>query len=140
MNMVAPDEGKLELLDWLFRVDASDAFPLQLALFTNDYTPVDDSTLDSFTQAEFTGGDPIAIERDEFGPAAIVSHVAYITRSPAPSWTCTAGSSETCYGWVLYDNNTGHAILAQRFDVARVMSVGATETLDPFKIALKSFA
>lgn len=140
MLMVAPNEGKLLLLAWLLKVDPTTAFPLKLALFINDITPDDDTVLADFDPATFDDSDPIDIARSEFSTPAIVSNVAYTTRTPVPSWTCTSGGPETAYGWFLYDAAAGKCVLTQRFDSPRVMDTGATESLDPYRIGLKTLA
>lgn len=140
MNMVIPDEGKLFLSQIAFRDVAGVDFNYLVQLFTNDYTPVDGSTFSSFTLATFTGSDFIQFSRLDFNAPTLVSHVAYVVLPTPPSWTCTGAGPQTCYGWVMWEDGGETVIAAQRFDSPRTMDVGATETLDPFKIALKTFA
>lgn len=137
-NMVIPDEGKGRLALWAFITENSSFGSLRLQLYQNNYTPVDSSVLANFTLATFTGADPITIEREDWTGPSIESNIAYVYREPAPEWTMTAGSDQTVYGWVLWDNSDSCVIAAQLFSVARMMSIGATEVLDPFRIALKT--
>lgn len=138
MNMVIPDEGKLRLSQWMLRTEDASFGDMFVALYVNNYTPVDSSSFSDFTVASFTGSDPISIERGDWDSPVIISHVAYTTLPVPPEWECTGGGPETCYGWVLYDPADDIVIAAQRFTTARVMDVGTTETLDPFRIGLKS--
>lgn len=136
--MVIPDEGKLKLAYWQFGTDGSDLPNFTLHLYDNDYTPDDDTTASDFTEATFTGYAAIAILRSEFGAPAIIAHVAYITRTPVPSFECTAGGPDLVYGWYLLTDDDDTVIAAQRFDVPRSMSAGAEEFLDPFRIGTKT--
>lgn len=138
-NMVIPDAGKLLLAEWMLKTESASFGALGLALFTNNYTPVDGSIFSSFTPASFTGSSAITVARSDWDAPSLTGHVAYIGVTPPPSWTCTAGGPQTCYGWFLYDITTSTVIAAQRFATARVMDVGAVEALDPFQIGLQTF-
>jgi len=139
VNMVIPNEGKPLLLGWLFRDDGTGLEDFILDLYSNDYTPVDGSTGASFTAATFGGYAQLDILRSEFDAPAVVANVAEIVRTPPPAWTQTSGADQIVYGWYLRGVDSGEVVAAQRFDTPRTMSVGATETLDPFKIKLKTF-
>lgn len=139
-NMVIPNEGKIKLLDWAMCVNSGGVEDFSLFLYTNNYTPVDTSTLADFTAATFTGGAAISITRASLPTPTISSNIAITTRATSPSWTNTGGTTETAYGWVLKSATSGKVIAAQKFDTARTMSPGATETLDPFQFSLKTFA
>jgi len=136
--MVVPNEGKLKLLEWAFQSDAVTLPGLFVALYTNNYTPVPGSTFGDFTPATFTGSAPIPIARADWDAPAIVSDIGYIEQPDPPAWTCSGAGPETCYGWYCYTDDDDTVLLAQKFDTPRVMSVGSTEALDPFKIALKT--
>ena len=139
-NMVIPNEGKLLLAQRALRTATGDNENYVVDLFTNNYTPVDSSTGTSFTVATFTGYAQVAVASSAFNSAAIASNVAEIATSAAPTFTCSGGTSQTCYGWFMRGVTSGKVYAAQRFDVARVMSTGTTEALDPFKFSLKTFA
>lgn len=138
MLMVAPDEGKVKLLAWLLTPDGETAPDLTLRLFSNDYTPDNDSEAGDFTESTFGGYSAIAILRSQMGPPAIVGHVAYTTRSTVPVFSCTSGSAQDCWGWYLTDDDDDTVVLAQRFDHLRTMAPGASEKIDPFKVALQT--
>lgn len=140
MLMVIPDEGKLKWLYWALCTAGGDLEDFTLRLFQNNITPDDDTVLADFTEATFGGYAAVAITRAAMGAPAISSHVAYSTKSVAPVFTCTSGSAQTVYGWYLESNTSHKCVATQRFDAARSMSPGATESIDPFKIGLKTFA
>lgn len=138
MNMVIPNEGKTKSLDELFRLTTSrESFVLDL--FQSNTTVGNASTGADFTIATFTGYAQVAIARADFSAATIVSNEGNITKTTAPSFTCTGGSSQTVYGWILRGATSGIIYAGQNFDVARVMSNGATESIDPLTIKDKTF-
>jgi hypothetical protein len=139
-NMVIPNEGKLLWLEWALTGDGSSLEDFVVRLYSNNYTPVDGSTLANFTEATFTGYTELDIMRSDFSTPVIVANVAEAQTSVPPEWTCTGGAAQDIYGWYLVGVDSGKVLAAQRFDAVRTMAAGATETLDPFKIKLKTFA
>lgn len=139
MLMVIPDEGKLKWLYWALDTDGSDLEDFVLDLYQNNYTPDDASTASSFTVSSFGGYAQVSLLRSAFGAPAITSHVAYSGVSTPPAFSCTSGGSQTAYGWYLRGATSDKVLAAAAFDVPRVMSPGATETLDPFRLGLKTF-
>jgi hypothetical protein len=111
----------------------------QLRGFSNNYTPVDGTTITDFTESAFTGYGRININRNQMGDPGITANVAISECDFVPTWTCTGGAPENLYGWYLISKITSTVLAAQRFDAVRVMASGATEKIDPFQISLKSF-
>lgn len=140
MNMVIPNEGKERLLNWLFPDDGSGGVNFIVRLYSNDFTPVNGTTTADMVEATFPGYAEITYVRGDISAAAIVANVAEVTFTPAPTWTCSGGGGELIYGWLMVTDDDDTCIAAQRFDTPRNMTSGATETLDPFKIKLKTFA
>ena len=137
MLMVIPNDGKL--LHLMRALTSTTPEDWEVQLYSNNYTPVDTSVPADFTAATFTGAGVWTIAVADWSSPVIVSDVAEMSAVPFPEWTCTAGASQTVYGWFAVGANSGDVLAAQRFDTARVMSVGATEQLDPFTIRLKTF-
>lgn len=137
MNMVLPDEGKVKILDELFRTTtAREDFVLDL--FQNDVVVNDLSTFTDFTVSTFTGYAQVSIPRSSFSAAVIVGGVGAITKSAAPTFTCTGGSAQNAYGWILRGASSGVIYAGQNFDAVRSISAGATESIDPFTIKDKT--
>jgi hypothetical protein len=134
--MVIPNEGKLLWLTWAITGNPPTLESFIVKLFKNNYTPVDASTASDFTEATFTGYAAITIARTAFSAPAIVSDVAYSSVSGYPTYTCTAGGIEVCYGWYMVGASSGKVLAAQRFDNARSISAGAVEKLNPFIFGL----
>jgi len=95
--------------------------------------------LADFTEATFGGYARVAVTRAQMGAPAIVANVAERTRSSAPEFTQTSGADQLVYGWLLITDTTEKIVFGQNFDTPRTMSIGAKESIDPFKIKLKSF-
>lgn len=138
MLMVIPNEGKELWLYWALGTDGTDLEDFEINLFQNNYTPDDDSTDSDFTVATFTGYAQVDADRAQFGAPAIIADVAYSTLNFVPTFICTGGAAQTVYGWWMRGRTSGIVLAAQRFDAPRVMTNGATEELDPFRIALQS--
>lgn len=139
MNMVIPNEGKLKILEEIFRSEAArESFVLDL--FQNNETVDDASVAADFDVATFTGYVEVEIDRADWGAAVIAANIGQITKTTAPTFTCTGGASQTVYGWMLVGADSGVMYAGQNFDVPRVMSTGTTESLDPFRIKDKTFA
>jgi hypothetical protein len=138
MNMVCPDEGKIQILDELFRIaGARDTFVLDL--FQNNEVVDDASTAADFTIATFTGYAQVAIARDDWNVAIILGGDGVIDTLVAPEFECTGGASQTVYGWILRGAGTGIIYFGQNFDTPRLMAPAATETIDPMRIRAATY-
>ncbi len=140
MLMVCTNDGKLYFLSLAMGVDLFGADDWTLRLFANDYTPEDASVTADFTEASFTGYVEWGIPAGSMPAPTIVADVAESDLTPPPFFTCTGGAPETVYGWYLTADGSGDTLLAQRFEDPREMVPGAVESLDPFKIKLKTFS
>lgn len=140
MLMVIPNEGKLLWLYWAIGTDGSDLEDFVVDMFSNNETVDDASTGADFTIATFTGYAQVAVARADFGSPSIVSNIANINDPTFPEFTCTGGSPQTCYGWLMRGATSGTIVAGANFDTPRVMAPGATEQLDPFTYKFKTFA
>lgn len=138
MNMVIPDEGKLVALDAIFRLVGSSDENFQVALFTAPQSVGVLDTLPDFTLATFTGSAPITLLRELWLTPIIIGGRGSIQYPTAPSWTMTAGNPETVYGWILWGTESLKLYAGQTFDIPRDFVIGATLTLDPFRIQSQS--
>jgi hypothetical protein len=136
--MVIPNEGKEKLITMCFATPTGTTEDFNVDLYQNNYTPVDGSSLSNFTLATFTGYATVAVARSTFGSASIVSNVAEITSSVSPLFTCSGGSSQTVYGWVMSGQTSGKVYAAQLLFTPRTMTPGSSEELTPFTLSLQS--
>lgn len=136
--MVIPDEGKVYFNDVALGVQAAE--DLIIRLFNNNYIPDNASTASSFSNATFAGSGPITILTTDWPGSVIVANVAVNTLPTPPEWTHGGGAAETVYGWYALTSVSGLVAMAQRFDTARNMTSGSTESLDPFAVSAKTFA
>lgn len=138
MLMVIPNEGKEYFLSVALGLIPAESFDVQL--YSNNYTPVDGSTAVDFTAATFAGAGVITVGPGDWSVPATVANVAESDATPAPEWTHGGGAAQTVYGWFAVTNVTGVVAMAQRFDASRNMNSGSVESLDPFRLKLKTFA
>lgn len=139
MFMVVPDAGKRLLLEWALTGDGSSYESFSIKLFKNDYTPDDDTVIGDFDESDFGGYSEFLTARSDFLDPDIAGHVAFTDRDGAPEYSCTSGSAQDAYGWYMVGVDSSTVLFAQRFDFPRSMAPGATITLDPFRIKLKTF-
>jgi hypothetical protein len=139
MLMVIPNEGKQLWLYYVLSSDGSDVEDFVVDLFSSNTTVVDASTGADFTIATFSGYAQVSVPRTDFGSTSIVSNVAQIDDTTPPAFTCSGGSPQTVYGWIMRGAVSGTIYAGQNFDTPRVMSGGASETLTPFRFKLKTF-
>lgn len=137
MLMVIPDEGKEYWLNVL--VGLAGMEDLNVQLYSNNYTPVDGSTASDFTAATFTGSGVYQVVLADWGVVAVVANVAQVDATPPPEWTHGGGAAQVVYGWFAVTDVGGVVAMAQRFDSSRNMTPGSVESLDPFRLKLKTF-
>lgn len=138
MNMVMPDEGKADVLDELFRLTSSRP-TWTLYLFSSNTTVGDASTFSDFTIATFTGYSNISIARADWSAATVSSNIGNITKTTAPTFSCTGGSAQNVYGWILRSAISGKIWFGQNFDTPINMVNGATLAIDPMTIKDKTY-
>ena len=136
-NMVIPNEAKLK---WLSRmISPAGHEDLILGLYQNNYTPVDGSSFLDFAPSTFAGYNEIAIVAADWSLPVIIANVGYLALPVAPAFTSTDVGGHLAYGWYLREDTSDTIMAAQRFAAARNMINGQTETLNPFRLALKTF-
>jgi hypothetical protein len=137
--MVMPDEGKIQALFELFSsTGARENFYVEL--YQNNYAPANNSTLSSFTAATFPGYLSVPVARGDFSFPVIVANEGTITRTIPPIYTCTGGAGQLVYGWYMYGATSNKVYFAQQFAIPRNMTLGSSESLDPFTIKDKTYA
>jgi hypothetical protein len=138
MNMVCVNEGKKYCLQNALKPTAGPSSGYRVRLFKNDYTPEEDSVTGDFTEADFTGYAEVAITQSNWPTPVIVDDIAECTSTVTPTYTATGGGGQLVYGWYMVEADFSTCLFAQRFDTPRNMISGAVETLNPFKISLKT--
>ena len=139
-NMVIPNEGKILWEYWALCSPGTDLEEFVIDLYQNNYTPVDGSSAGNFTVATFPGYAQVALLRANFSAPSITANVAYTQYSSAPDFSCTGGGGQLVYGWYMRGATSGKVLAAQAFAIARNMTPGASESINPLQFALKSFA
>ncbi len=132
MALKVPNEGELELLDKMLKDALSVDENYILKLYKNDYTPLDTSTIGSFTIADFTNYVHKTLTRTNWSAAATNgSSKAESSYGTAPeSWTCGA-SGNTIYGYWVEGASSAKCLWAERFATARVLASGDVLNITP---------
>lgn len=130
-NWVVPNEGKILWLQHALNttgVAAAEDFVLKT--FSSATVVGDASTLADFTISTFTGYADVAIARTAFPAPTITANVAGTT-APDAVFTCTAGGPQNMVGALLVGATSGKIYAGVNFDITRVMSASAIETITP---------
>lgn len=129
MDMVIPNVGLVLWLQWAFNntVDPYEDFVIDL--FQNNHTCAVTDTSGTYTAATFPGYSQVSIARSTFGSASGSGGIGTIISSVQPTWTCTGGTGQNCYGWFLRGATSGTLLACANFATARNMLPGTSETL-----------
>jgi hypothetical protein len=107
---------------------------MRIALFKNDYTPLITSTLANFTAADFGGySGPLTLDAWTAAGGGWVSP-RYVVVHPAKTWTADGSSTNTIYGYYVYDNTLSALLFAERRATGGVVVggvAGQTYTVTP---------
>jgi hypothetical protein len=137
-NMVLLAAGQNILLDQAFAESEAGDEDYVLDLYSNNHTPVITDTAGAFTIATFTGYSQVAIPRSSFAAASVTGSQSILTSSVVPVFSCSGGSGQTVYGFVMRGATSGTAYLAQYFTGGLAVTAGLSVTLYPFQFQLTS--
>jgi hypothetical protein len=116
MALVLADLGADQILKAYFNNDFPASKNWKLRLFTNDYTPVDTSTLGSYTQASGGGYGAIDLSNGSWTvtPANDPSDAVYAEQTF--TFTGALSGNATIYGYYIEDNagSSGVAVYGER--------------------------
>jgi hypothetical protein len=98
-------------------------------LFSNNHTPAYTDSAADYTIASFTGYAQVAVARSTFAAATATGGIGTIVSSVAPQWTCSGGSAQTCYGWIMRGATSGKLLGVGQFATPRLLTAGTTENI-----------
>lgn len=116
--LTLPNQGQEYLLNGM--VNQVGFQSLKCSLYTNAaYTWSASSVLTDFSKASFPG---YADTAPTFSTATIVAGIANIETAASQNFTCTGGgSSETCYGYYVWDATANKLFYGEPFTAGIVM-------------------
>lgn len=124
-NLVMPNEGLCDLLDYMLRRAISGVLDLQLVLWLNDIEPDQLTVLgDLLTPVALPGYSPVTLTRSAWTPAAIIDDRAVSTWGTTPILWTIGAYPQTVYGYAIVDVVLGVIRFVQRFDVPVDLSLG----------------
>lgn len=119
MPIVVPDVAERALLEMLVKTASPPDF--EMALYSNDYTPVETSVAADFTLHAAAGLSIIkALARASWGTAATATGVTSIAY-PQQSWQNTSGANQNVYGYIVRKSGAGDLLWAERFTTAPIV-------------------
>ena len=127
--MLIPNEGLLLWLLWAFDDSGVSEEDFVLDLYANNFTPSYSSTGADFTIASFPGYSQVSLARTSFAYPTATGGVGTIVSSISPTWSCTGGSGQTVYGWLMRGASSGKVLGTQAFPSPPVMTSGISVTL-----------
>ncbi|MBA7527673.1 hypothetical protein ES705_19851 [subsurface metagenome] len=125
MALLVPDVGEVLLLSYaLNKVAATD---VKLHLYTNDYTPVEESVVTDFIEAVAAGSAAITLTGTDW----IIETAAGVTTAEQPQKTFTLTEASTNYGYYITDEAGTGLLWAERFSDAphTIPDGGGTEKI-----------
>lgn len=139
-NMVFTSDGLLRsLANALWDVSGIYNEDWWVDLFKSNTTVAYASVKADFTLADFTGYSRFSWTRsDMVGVGVFTGDTVRTLPVSNPSYTCTGGTSQTVYGWIMYGKTSDLVWCGQNFDTPRVMTAGAVEALNPFRFYMKT--
>lgn len=131
MALLTPNLGELQLLDKMLKDALSTNENYLLKLYSNNYTPDDNSVSASFTQCTFTNYAARTLTRASWNSAVTVGGKAETSYGTGPnSWTCGA-TGQTVYGYYVDAITSGVTLWAERFSTSRVLANGDVLNITP---------
>jgi hypothetical protein len=111
MSLVLPNVGEVQLLTMALKKATVE--PQILKLFINDYTPVKGTVIGNLTEMSTLGYAAKALVRANW----VISTVGGITTAThdLQTWTFTAGTLVTVYGYYIIETTSGVLLWAERF-------------------------
>lgn len=114
MALLVPNEGEGLMLENIVNKTAPQT--LILALYKNDYTPVETSVHSSFTVADFTGYSATGNVSCTGASWTITTGAPTYAGFAQQTWTSSAGSqNQPVYGYWLYTTTSTKCMWAERF-------------------------
>lgn len=119
MTLLVPTVSEKTLADFMLGVTTPGN--QKLKLFVNNYTPVDASVAADFTEMSTLSYAEKTLTKTSWvtteGAAGAAASAAYA----AQTWTFTAGSAVTVYGYYITDVTTGKLLWAENFATPKVV-------------------
>lgn len=120
---LVPNEGEARMAGLL--VNASTVGPenLRLRLYKNDITPASTMTLSDYTEATFTGYSAVTLTSDSW--TITQDELAQATQTSATTFSCSATTAETVYGYFVTGSASSTLYWSERFDAAfQLVNIG----------------
>lgn len=129
MPLIVPNEGEIELLKKLL-INTADTENYILRLYQNNYTPDENTTLLSFTEADFSNYAEVTLARSDWATPTLDGNNKASSSVSQHYWTCGL-TGNTVYGYYVVGETSGKVLWSERFGSLRVLSDGDVLFLTP---------
>lgn len=124
-QLVAPNEGLADQLDYILSAPISGVLPWVLILWLNsDLYPSQKTVLADLTEASFTGYSRVTIDRAGWTDAEVQGDQAVSTYGTSPTTWIASGAPQTIYGYAIITQTSSVIRYIQRFPVPLVAAPG----------------
>lgn len=132
MSLLTPTVGENKLLE--FALGFSAPGDQTLKLYVNDITPADADTSATYTEMSTLGYAAKTLTKASWTVAqnAGVAEGVYA----AQTWTFSAGTAVTVYGYFVVDSNTGVLLWSEKFGAGKVVQFAGDQIIITPKITL----
>lgn len=128
--VVVPNEGQLVLLSKMLKDALAVDEDYLLKLFSNAVTPDVNTTISTFTEANFPGYAPLTLTRAGWSTDSIAFGKAQITY-PIQSFFCTGGTVQLIYGHFFLSSTSQKVLWAESYTVPVAMVPNAILNISP---------
>ena len=116
MALLVPNQAEARMIGMIVNATTAQNINLVLALYKNNLTPASTDVLADYTAATFTGYSPVTLTSGSWTVTAATSGApATATQSSATTFACTATTSESVYGYFIYQTGATVMMWAERF-------------------------
>ncbi len=126
MSLVTSNAGEIKMIQALLNGSPEN---LNLKLYQNNYTPLATSTVPDFSEATFTGYTQQTLTVGNWSTPTTNGSGEAVSNYTPVVFSCTGGSSQTVYGYLVVGASTSTLYWAEKFGSSRSMSSGIDLTL-----------
>ena len=127
MALAVPNEGELQMMSIV--LNGASVENLYIALYTNDYTPLETSTLTDFTIASGGGSDQKILTNGAW--TCTTSGNGTYGQYGQQTWTFTSDVG-SIYGYLIYGATSGKVYWAQRLENSETTYNGKLLKITPY--------
>jgi hypothetical protein len=116
MALLVPNQAEARMISMITNATTAQNLNLVLGLYKNNLTPASTDVLGDYTAATFTGYSATTLTSGSWTVTAATSGApATATQTSATTFSCSATTSESIYGYYVYQAGATVMMWAERF-------------------------